>query len=89
MPSKKGDGVNGYNVILQNQSNKLLKVVAVDIFYYTADDEILTKKTLYFSNILPGANMALTAPPNKKAVAASHQIGLVSSEEGAIYFVKQ
>jgi hypothetical protein len=89
LPSQKGDGVNGYRVTMQNNSEQLLKVVAVDVLYYAANDKLLNKKTLYFSNVTAGANMILTAPSNKDAVAVTHQLGLVSSEEGAIYVVKQ
>ena len=89
LPSQKGDGVNGYRVTMQNNSEQVLKVVAVDVLYYAANDKLLNKKTLYFSNVTAGANMILTAPSNKDAVAVTHQLGLVSSEEGSIYFVKQ
>jgi hypothetical protein len=89
LPSQKGDGVNGYKVTMQNNSDQVLKVVAVDVFYYGPNDKLLNKKTLYFSNVSPGANMILTAPSNKYAVAVNHQLGLVSSQEGAIFFVKQ
>jgi hypothetical protein len=89
LPGQKGDGVNGYKVTMQNNSNQVLKVVAVDVFYYAANDILLNKKTLYFSNLSPGANMTLTAPSNKWAVVVNHQLGLVSSEEGSIYFAKQ
>ncbi len=89
LPNQKGDGVNGYRVEIKNNSDEVLKVVAVDVFYYAANDKLLNKKTLYFSNVSPGANMILTAPSNKYAISVNHQLGLVSSEEGAIYFVKQ
>ncbi len=89
LPGNEGDGVNGYKVTMQNNSNKVLKVVAVDVFYYGANDKLLNKKTLYFSNVSPKANMILTAPANKWALTVSHQLGLVSSEAGALYFVKQ
>ena len=89
LPSQEGDGVNGYKVTMQNNSNKVLKVVAVDVFYYGANEKLLNKKTLYFSNVPPKTNMILTAPANKWAISVSHQLGLVSSEAGALYFVKQ
>jgi hypothetical protein len=89
LPSQKGDGVNGYRVTMRNNSDQVLKVVAVDVFYYGANDKLLTKKTLYFNNVAPRANMILTAPSNKDAVVVNHQLGLVSSAEGALYFVKQ
>ncbi|HVE61333.1 MAG TPA: hypothetical protein VNA26_05920, partial [Chitinophagaceae bacterium] len=89
LPSQSGDGVNGYKVTMQNNSKQVLKVVAVDVFYYADNHKLLNKKTLYFSNVQPKTNMILTAPANKEAVAVRHQLGLVSGEEGSIYFVKQ
>lgn len=89
LPGENAEGVNGYKLTMQNNSKQVLKVVAVDVFYYGANDKLLNKKTLYFSNVSPGANMILTAPANKWAVTVRHQLGLVSSEEGALYFVKQ
>ncbi|MFN2440659.1 MAG: hypothetical protein ABR503_15760, partial [Chitinophagaceae bacterium] len=89
LPSQSGEGVNGYKVTMQNNSKQVLKVVAVDVFYYADNHKLLNKKTLYFTDVPPKTNMILTAPANKEAVAVRHQLGLVSGEEGSIYFVKQ
>jgi hypothetical protein len=81
-------GISSLGITLNNKSEALLKLAAVDVFYYAADKSILSRKTIYFSNVRPGAKVTLPAAANNMAVSIDLQLGLVSSAEGNIYYAK-
>lgn len=84
----KKEPLKGYEVTVKNNSDKVLKVVAVDVFFYRDTDRMLDKKTLYFSNVKPNQSFTKSITPGVKAQSARFQLGLVSSEGGGIYFTK-
>jgi hypothetical protein len=77
-----------YNVRLQNNSSQLLKLVAVDVSYFNQKGVFLTRRTVYFNDVSPGASAALTVQGYKNATSARSELGLVSSN-GILYYVEQ
>lgn len=73
---------------LYNNSNRLIKFVAVDVSYYRANRKLLKKKTLYFNDIPPGSSAKLFVPREKNATSVQYQMGLISTDAG-IYYAKQ
>jgi hypothetical protein len=73
---------------LYNNSNKHIKFVAVDAFYYRANKKLLEKKTLYFNNISPMSNAILYVPQEKRAASVRYEMGLISTD-GGLYYAKQ
>jgi len=84
--SKKSTGVEGLAVTVKNNSSQVMKVVAVDVIYFKEGMAELERKTLYFSNLQPGQMLTRNAPAHKKAEGAYAQLGLISSEEGSIFY---
>lgn len=73
---------------LYNNSNKYIKFVAVDVYYYKANQKLLRKKTLYFNNIDPGSSSRLYLPQQRNAASVKYQMGLISTDNG-LYYAKQ
>ncbi len=78
-------GVFDLNVSLQNKSDKVLKTVAVNVFYNDKDGKVLNRQTLYFTDIKPGETVSKAGSPHKSAAKAHCELGLVSSE-GSLYY---
>ncbi|MEJ7914445.1 MAG: hypothetical protein WKF70_14915, partial [Chitinophagaceae bacterium] len=78
-------GVFDLNVSLQNKSDKILKTVAVNVFYNDKDGKVLNRQTLYFTDIKPGEVVSKAGSPHKLATKAHCELGLVSSE-GSLYY---
>jgi hypothetical protein len=70
---------------LYNNSNKYIKCVAVDAYYYKANQKLLQKKTFYFNDISPKSSVRLYLPQEKNAVSVKYQMGLISTENGLYY----
>src|SRR5215213_6077423 len=83
-----GNGVGGLEIAVKNNSSETLKLVAIDVFYYDLNKKLTDKKTLYFNDLRPGHLLIQQAPENRKAVTATYQLGLVSSQNGSLYVVK-
>ncbi|ANE52715.1 DUF4339 domain-containing protein [Flavisolibacter tropicus] len=84
--NKRQQGVGGLEVAIKNNSNQMMKVVAVDVIYYGEGMEEIDRKTLYFSDLQPGQTLTRKAPAHKKAEGAYAQLGLISSEAGNIFY---
>jgi hypothetical protein len=76
------------HLTLYNNSNKHIKFVAIDAFYYKANKKLLEKKTLYFNNISPMSNAILYVPQEKRAASVRYEMGLISTD-GGLYYAKQ
>lgn len=72
--------ITGLEVTIQNNSDQLLKRVAVDVFYYKKKERLFEKETLYFHNVHPQNSLTLATSGNKKAVSARFQLGLVTTD---------
>lgn len=72
--------ITGVEVTIQNNSDQLLKRVAVDVFYYKKRERLFEKETLYFNNVYPQNALTLSTSGNKKAVSARFQLGLITTE---------
>ena len=83
--ANKKEGITSFNVTINNRSNKLLTLVAVDVLYYKANKELIGKKTLYFSNVKPGAEIKQDVAANNLAVVADCRLGLISNGEAITY----
>ena len=80
-----GEGVFDLNISMDNKSEKLLKTVAVNIFFLDNDGKTLNKQTIYFSNVKPGETIVRPASQHKLATRVRCELGLVSSE-GVLYY---
>jgi hypothetical protein len=76
------------HLTLYNNSNKHIKFVAIDAFYYKANKKLLEKKTLYFNNISAMSTATLYVPEEKKAASVRYEMGLISTD-GGLYYAKQ
>ena len=76
------------HLTLYNNSNKHIKFVAIDAFYYRANKKLLQKKTLYFNNISAMSTATLYVPEEKKAASVRYEMGLISTD-GGLYYAKQ
>ena len=56
-------GSGAKHLSLYNNSNKHINFVAVDVFYYKANNKLLQKKTLYFNDISPLSSSKLFYTP--------------------------
>lgn len=81
-------GSEGSKLTIYNNSDRFLNFVAVDVYYYRANDKLLQRKTLYFNNISPKTSSPLYVPELRKAASVKYQLGLISSEDG-LYYAKQ
>lgn len=81
-------GSEGKKLTIYNNSNRHIKFVAVDVFYYKANEKLLQKKTLYFNNIAPQSSSPLYVPELKRAASIKYQLGLISTD-GGLYYAKQ
>jgi hypothetical protein len=77
--------LKGYEITVQNNSNEVLNVIAVDVLYYDKDKKRVHKETLYFNNLQPHRSLTIAAAGHEKAITAGYQLGLVSSG-GSLYF---
>lgn len=87
--SNKKHGISALDLTVNNRSNTLLTLVAVDVFYYKKDKTLLNKQTVFLSNVKPGSKITLDAPENKQAAFAEWQLGLISSSGNGITYAKQ
>jgi hypothetical protein len=78
-------GIFNVSVSLQNKSDKVLKTVAVNLFFNDNAGRVLNKQTLYFTEVKPGETASRAASQHKLATKASCELGLVSSE-GVLYY---
>lgn len=87
LPGKKEDMKN-FEVTVHNNSNQVLTVVAVNVFYSGEKGNEPRKETLYFSNIQPKDSSMVIAAGAKKEVSISCQLGLIGSKQGTLYVAK-
>lgn len=83
----KQQSLGGYEITVQNNSNEVLNVIAVDVLYYNKYKKRVHKETLYFNNLQPHRSLTIAASGHEKAVTAGYQLGLVSSG-GSLYFAQ-
>jgi hypothetical protein len=72
------------SISFRNKSAQVIKVAAVDVFYFDKDNMKVGKQTLYFSNVAAGTTITRTSVP-QKAASASYRLGLVSAERSGLY----
>ncbi len=75
----------GAKLTIYNNSDRFLNFVAVDVYYYKANDKLLQRKTLYFHNISPKSSSPLYVPELKRAASVQYQMGLISTDSGLFY----
>jgi hypothetical protein len=73
---------------LYNNSNKHINFVAIDVYFYKANQKLSQKKTLYFKDIPPHSSAKLFVPQGKKAASVRYEMGLISTDNG-LYYAKQ
>ena len=70
--------ISSLEITVRNNSQELLKKVAVEVFYYKSGERLFDKETFYISNVQPGNSFTLSTPGNKKAVSAKFQLGKIN-----------
>jgi hypothetical protein len=60
-------GVTGLKVTLRNRNNVALQTAAVQVLYYDDNNELLDKKSIYFSNVPAKGRATMPAPDHKFA----------------------
>lgn len=78
----------GKELTVYNNSNKHLKFVAVDVFFYKTNEKLLERKTIYFNDVPPGSISRRMLPGHRKANSVRYQMGLISTD-GGIFYAKQ
>ena len=87
---KLSESINGSSphLTLYNNSNKFIKFVAIDAYYYKANKKLLEKKTFYFNDISAKSSAKLFVPKEKNAASVRYEMGLISTD-GGLYYAKQ
>jgi hypothetical protein len=67
-------GVQGLKLTLYNHSTVTLNKAAVEVLYYSEQNSLLDKKTLYFSNIAPRNSQTLAAPDHRMADHVEYRV---------------
>jgi hypothetical protein len=80
-------GVQDLKLTVYNRSNATLKDAAIEVLYYSDQNDLLQKKTLHFSNIGPKKSQTLPAPDHRLADHVDYKILSASGVEDA--YVKQ
>lgn len=75
-------GIDGVEITLRNNSDQMLKLVAVDVLYHKNNNSVIQRETIYFSDIPPGTSRMLVARGNRNAHSANYELGLISAEGG-------
>jgi hypothetical protein len=67
-------GVQGLKLTLYNHSTVTLNKAVVEVLYYSEQNSLLDKKTLYFSNIAPRNSQTLPAPDHRMADHVEYRV---------------
>ena len=76
-------GVQGLKLTLYNRSTATLKTAAVEVLYYSEQDDLLDKKTVYFSNIASKNSQTVAAPDHRMADHVNYRIISATGVENA------
>lgn len=76
-------GVQGLKLTLYNRSTATLKTAAVEVLYYSEQDDLLDKKTVYFSNIASKKSQTVAAPDHRMADHVNYRIISATGVENA------
>lgn len=77
----------GLAISIENKSEQLLRMAAIDVLYFDKSKKEIARQTVYFSTILPHTKVTKNSS-YQKAVSASYHIGLVSSEKAGLYVMQ-
>jgi hypothetical protein len=80
------NGISNFRITVKNNSAQSLRFVAVDVIYLASNGTPSSKKTIYFKHLSPHGSITLNAPSNQKANDVRLQLGLLSSEDGEVYY---
>lgn len=67
-------GVQGVKLKMFNRSNLELKRAAVEVIYYNDQNEVIDRKSVYFSGIPAGKSRTIAAPDHKFADHAGYKV---------------
>ena len=74
-------GISGLKVTLRNRSNVVIQTAAVNVLYYDANNKLLERKMVYFSNIPARGKLTLPAPDHKWADHVEFKLSAVSAKQ--------
>lgn len=60
-------GVHGLKLTIRNRSTETLRTAAVEVRYYSEQNELLEKKVLHFTNVPPSKSATLPVPDHRLA----------------------
>jgi len=74
-------GVKNLKVTLKNRSNVTIQAASVAVSYYNENNELLEKKLIYFSNVVPKSKATVNAPDHKFADHVDFKLTTISGKE--------
>jgi hypothetical protein len=78
-------GIKKLQLTVHNNSDESINMVAVDVYYYKENENLLGKRTVYYNNIAPQSSLSIFVPGLKRASYIKYNLGLISSREGLFY----
>lgn len=75
-------GLKRLDLVLRNNSRQHLKTVAVDVVFYRPNGQTAATRTLYFSDLAPGASQVQKAEGHHRAARFVYNLGLISTADG-------
>ncbi len=86
-PVTREEGVAPFHLTFKNNSDQL-RFAAVDVIY-KKKGTITSRETLYFNKVAPHQSLTRSAPGNKGADEVIYKLGLVSTEDGSLFYAQQ
>lgn len=88
-PANTGNGVPDFKLILQNNSNSHIELATAEVLYYSTSGKLLSRKTVYFSNIAPKASVIRYVSGNNRAGEVHYQLGKMSNARPANFYASK
>jgi hypothetical protein len=76
-------GVQGLKLTLYNRSSTALQSAVVEVLYYSEQNNLLDKKTVYFSNVASKKSQTVAAPDHRMADHVEYKVVSAKGTENA------
>lgn len=78
-------GISDLEFTVTNNSSYLIDMVAAEVEYYTANNKLYKKETIYFNNVAPNGSQVKKAPDSNRGYTVKYRISLISSKQLGLY----
>lgn len=78
-------GISDLEFTVTNNSGYLIDMVAAEVEYYTANNRLYKKETIYFNNVAPNGSQVQKAPDSNRGYTVKYHISLISSKQLGLY----